>query len=212
MDCFTQIDKCVQYSGPSDQSIGIQQNMTQAEFNAQLVIILAKIMAKLESCSCASSIKPNYDNNISLSNEVYKSYTGSTCQSSIVNRDITYAYTSGAFTYDVSSIVNDLPTGYVLESSRVRLTNGNKIVANLSGISSGISILENELPLSVKVEVRINTPCGQILLEKSFMLTVSVNTKSILEIQDSGAQYNLKNQAEFNDLIYSRLVKLESRL
>lgn len=210
--CFTQEDKCIEYSGPSNTQIGVTQGMKQSEFNAQIVSTLSLILSKLENCNCSSSTRVSLDKDISLVNEVYKAYTASKCQSEIVNRTIDYSFTNNIFSYSINSFSESLPSGFNIESARVRLSKNNTTIANLSGLSSGLTLSDLELPTTVKFEIKVNSQCGQILLEKSFILSSPVTTNSTLNIQDTGSQYNLKTQADFNDLIYSRLKNLESKI
>lgn len=209
---FKREDKEIEYTGPSDQNIKVVQGMTQAELNAQFVSILSELKSQLELCKCSSNVKANTDSTLQLSNSVYKSYTGSKCQSDIVNRSVDIIFNNKQYTYNVSQLVDNLPSSFIVESSRCRITKNNSVIANLSGISSGITLSSTELPALAKIEVTLNTPCGTLVLSKSFSLESDFNTTSTLDVQDSGSQYNLKNQSEFNDLIYNRLLSLESKL
>lgn len=215
MDCFTQIDKCVQYSGPSDQSIGIQQNMTQAELNAQLVLLVSQLKAQLDLYKCNTG-SSSTDSSVQLSNTVYKEYTLSKCINDISVKSFSYTITASSditFTYDTSNIISNLPLGTVLETIRVRISKDNNLIANLSGISSGISLKRSEVPSYANFEVRLNSSCGNIILSKSIPLNnESVSSITNFDIQDLGSQQTLNTQEQFNQMIYNEMQKLKSRI
>lgn len=208
--CLIQLDKCIEYSGSSYQSIGINQGMKQSEFNARIASLLNDLYPR----SCGSTPIVKNDSDIALSSNVFKEYTSTKCQNEITTRTFKYSlsYTSAVqFTYDVTTFNSALPSGIILESVRVRITKDNSIIANLSGISSGLQLNLNETPCYAHIEARLNSQCGNIIATKSVLISPTNKEETLIfDISDSGAQYNLSNQSEFNSMIYSRLVKTES--
>ena len=210
--CFIQDDKCVQYTGQSNPSIGVEQNMKQSEFNARIVSLLSEIMTKLDKCGCTPSI----DTNVTLSNNIYRDYVASKCINDITTRIFSYSVVKDSsikFSYDASAFVSSLPTGIVLESVRARITSNNKIIANISGISSGISFSGAELPASVRFEARLDSSCGNIIASKTItVFAESISQTLHFNIEDAASTVNLKTQSEFNDMIYNKLLAVESRV
>ena len=103
--------------------------------------------------------------------------------------------------------------GIVLETIRVRMTKNNSIIANLSGISSGITLSLSEVPVTAYFEARLGSVCGNIIASKSVYFTSEdINSTIDFEIQDSGSQQNVKTQEEFNQMIYNKLLKLQSTI
>lgn len=210
--CFTQDDKCVQYTGVSAPSIGIEQNMKQSEFNARIVSLLLEIKSKLDG---QGSPKLD-DSDIALTNNLYREFVASKCINEIVTRSFSYSVVKDSsirFSYDASVFASSLPTGIALESLRARIISNNKIIANISGISSSISFNSSEIPATVRFEARLDSNCGSILATKSINIYAeSTSATTVFDIEDASSTVNLKSQNEFNDLIYNKLISLESKL
>lgn len=214
--CFTQPDKCIEYTGPSAKDLGIEQGMKLSEFNAQVVSLLSQFKVALDKCKCSSSASIGKDADITLSNDTYKQYTLSNCINQINTKSFNYSVIKGdtiRFSYDISNFINSLPNGIVLETIRVRLTKNNTIIANLSGIASGITLNLSEVPVTAYFEARLGSTCGNIIASKSVYFTSEDISSTIdFEIQDSGSQQNVKTQEEFNQMIYNKLLKLQSTI
>lgn len=213
--CFTQQDKCIEYSGPSNAEIGITQGMKQSEFNAQIVLLLSEIKKSLDKCNCSSQSN-NIDSEITLSNTTYKEYTKSKCLSEIYNKNFSYSISGiddKVFSYDARLVNDNLPQGFVLESMRVKVLSGNKLLLNLSGISSGATLKRSELPAKAIFEGRINSNCGNIMLTKELFLSIQdMSIESNFDISDSGSLNTVNTQEEFNQMIYNKLLKIESKI
>lgn len=210
--CFTQDDKCIQYTGQSNPSIGIEQNMKQSEFNARIVSLLLEIKSKLDDCGCSQVT----DVDVNLTNSIYREFVASKCINDIVTRIFSYSVVKDAnikFSYDASTFASSLPAGIVLESLRVRIISNNKLIANISGISSAITFSASEIPAIARFEVRLDSTCGSIIASKSINIYAeSVSSSTQFDIEDASSTVNLKSQNEFNDLIYNKLITLESKL
>lgn len=214
--CLKQSDKCTTYSGPSFQNIGIEQNMDLSDFNAQMGSVVSALKTKIDACACAgSSGGSSMDSQILLSKERYTGYTTTSCAATVTYRSFKYTTVGSinpSFTYDANTFATSLPQGVVLESIRVRITKDNKIIANLSGVSSGIQLTMGEVPAIAIIEVRLNSSCGNILLSKTIYIGNSgeTNVTTSLDLNDSGNQYNLRTVDEFLSMIYDRVLKIES--
>jgi len=215
--CLKQSDKCTTYSGPSFQNIGIEQNIDQAGYNTQLASVVSALKAKMDACACGSSISQSTDSTIGLSNNTFTGYAATSCLTDVVYRSFKYeTYTVVApvtmgFTYDASTFNSALPQGIILESLRVRITKNNTIIANLSGISSGVRLESSELPASATLEARLNSSCGHLLFSKTIYISNTPESKTLdFDATDSGGQYSLQTQEELNSVLYSKISKLEA--
>ena len=93
--CFTQPDKCIEYTGPSAKDLGIEQGMKQSELNAQIVSLLSQFKVALDKCKCSSSASIGKDADITLSNDTYKQYTLSNCINQINTKSFNYSVIKG---------------------------------------------------------------------------------------------------------------------
>lgn len=120
--------------------------------------------------------------------------TSSVCASNIINRTVNYSLSTNTatstFNWDLLELSNNLPEGYSVAVSRVRIF-GSSLVNDSSALSGSANISINLYPVTVTFSVRVISPCGDIDLEKTIKLLTPSNTgsfKATLDAKDLNPQ------------------------
>lgn len=104
------------------------------------------------------------------------------CASKIVSRDFEYNLNVGAsnssFSWDLMDIVSELPTGYELGTARVKATGKNNgsgtTVFDSTKLSAAQSIGLDRYPVTVDLNLRIVTDCGNVDMTKKVYLAAPI--------------------------------------
>lgn len=120
---------------------------------------------------------------------------GSVCGSKILNRTYEYTLTTSQtgsiFGWNLSDVVKGLPTGYSASTTRVKLSgstvNGKNVIADSRKQSGGVNINTDRYPVTVDVLVRVTSPCGDIDMESTLILSSPAKTgkySAVLSVKD----------------------------
>ena len=126
----------------------------------------------------------------------------SVCGAKLLNRSLNWATTNidtaTQFTYNFSNAVSNLPDNYSVNNVSVKAigkSSGsvNTIFANSDKRSAGFNIPPNRLPVIVDATVNIDTPCGQISLNKKIGISSAQEGAftTPLDIIDTSSTTNL---------------------
>lgn len=160
-----------------------------------LISILSEIR-KGQTKSSGSS-KQIYSDDI-LSKSLMRN-TSYICSAQIVKREFEYELSlteSGAlFSWDLLGVSQDLPEGFKLATSRVKITgntlSGSNVLADSKTLSGGVSLNAANFPVSADITMRVTSPCGDVELTWEILLTNPTYVgkfRSSLDVKDLNPQ------------------------
>lgn len=118
------------------------------------------------------------------------------CASKVVKKDFSYiisiSQNTVMFSWDFLPVISALPNGYVLATSRVKISGvgssgGSNQLTNSDKVSAGLSINASNFPIVVDMTVRINSPCGDIDLTSILNIVnpaLSGTYRAVLDAKD----------------------------
>lgn len=117
------------------------------------------------------------------------------------------------FTYNLSETVDNLPTGFTLNSVSVK-ANGKKVGSSKTLLASsteaigGFKLQPDNWPVNVSVEMKVGTPDGELMLDKKVSLTGNFTSdafSSNLDIKDfsNNSNFAVQSQTHFNEILAS---------
>jgi hypothetical protein len=156
------LSECLTYNGVDIPAFDIKNG-------DNLNVVLSKMAAG--SIPIAASTATTTDDIVSTA----KSSTGiSTCGASIVNKSFTYSLAVGAnssvFTYDLTQTTANLPQGIDLAEVNVKAYGKTALIANTTSQSGGFNLKTNQYALTVDIEVRLLSECGNLVLKASIYI------------------------------------------
>lgn len=144
--------------------------------------------------------KSTSDDIISLANSELID-ANSPCALQITKRHFSYSLESNRistiFSYDLTETLSSLPENYNIASIKVRaygkVLNNSSLISETTVASSGFEIKIDRYPVTVDINVRIITPCGNIDLSgKVYLEGVNFGSfKSVLDVKD--LNYTIKS-------------------
>lgn len=132
---------------------------------------------------------------------------GSSQAAKLTDRTFSYTTSSDFFTYDISNIKDNLPSGIVYQGTSVVLTGKGRTA---SRTSSG-SIALPESADQAKVSVTLKTEFGNLVLDKTFPITKDSSGAVLLEVNDQSAAPSALSVAENIELLNGAVANLLSR-
>lgn len=207
---------CVVYTGPDIPELGIVKGESTLE----------DLFDVLVSQSAGSSVQSRLDQlddtieNLSSSAILANAQlfglgsNKSICGANI--EDVKYDYTltpnstTLQFDWDASSVERNLPADYKVISKSVRALSGKtkSTVISGSGMVGTFQIKTDRLPVTVKMEYLLDTPCGNMELISSVSLPTvqSGNYKGMLQVSDlSAGERSILSVKEFLELIAAEM-------
>lgn len=149
--------------------------------------------------------------------------TSNLCASQIIVRNFHYSLSTGPSTitlgWNLLNVRDNLPSGYRIALSRVRVTGntvaGRNVIADSSSLSGGFSIGPNAYPITLDFLIRVVSPCGDIDMEKTIKIldTSKTGTFSLIlsakDLNPSSGEILLTDQL---NMIESKLFDVEQKL
>lgn len=143
----------------------------------------------------------------------------SLCASKVVYRSVTLINSSGALSWNMDEIKNSLPSGYTPLYARTSI-NSPELgypVYDGKGFSGNTNISLDMLPVTVDFQIRIESPCGQLLMKatknidslKNGVLSESV----LMSIDYFGNEYPRSvSQSQLNSLLIEQVCRMIGRI
>ena len=136
--------------------------------------------------------------------------TGGVEANKLTNRKVDYTLVGQNFSYDLSGLKAELPTGFKLLSATASVVDDAGKRSSVRG--TGSTVKAASLPITAKISATIQTPSGQLELEKELHLTGDSSGSSTLNVNDLTAAAADLKQHEFNELVASELALLRQKL
>lgn len=141
---------------------------------------------------------------------------GTLCASKILTRDIEYKVSVGnstsMFSWDVSNVINKLPSGFNVGFVRVRgvgrKVGNSSVIFDAENYSAAQTIALDRYPLTVDITIRLVTECGNVDMTKSIYIHAAAPiaaTRVFMDVQDvatgsSSSDYKLTDQLDIIEL------------
>lgn len=162
---------CIEYNGDDIPALGITCGMSMNE----VISALASAFGAGTAINDITKGITSDDVSMTAKNSVSVS---STCFSSLPNKTFSYslapAASSTVFTYDVTSVSQNLPTGYGLTSFSVKLQGANSgINSNLytsSSQSGTTNLMLSNFPVTATFSMQVSSPCGALVMSATAQL------------------------------------------
>lgn len=138
------------------------------------------------------------------------------CAAAVVKRDFTYSVSINQntvfFNWDLFPVINALPAGYKLATTRVKITGfnsgGSNVITNSEKPSAGINIAASNFPITVDIVLRVNSPCGDIEIKTNFITVNPVEVgdfRAVLDVVDLNPRTGSINLTEQLNGVESQL-------
>ncbi|MFZ1704452.1 MAG: thioredoxin family protein [Saprospiraceae bacterium] len=121
------------------------------------------------------------------------------------------------YSFDLSNLGKDLPSGYNLIYTTTRAYNvnpsKNSLIQDNRSISGTIQISLNSLPVYIETEARFNTPDGDIILKSTNPITSATKGSGsvIFEVQDYTTNKTTKTSvSDWSNTISSKIIALDN--
>lgn len=151
--------RCTEYTGLDIPELGISNG-------EPLEDVIVKLGTFVLSLTVASQSDPLNSDNITSRSLIRN--PSSVCASAITQKNFTYSLTSSqtgtTFTWDLRSIINNLPDEYDAATIRVKATGavGANLLGDSNKISAGFNLSVDKYPVVIDINVRVTAPCGNI--------------------------------------------------
>lgn len=230
-------DKCVLYTGPNFTKLGISAGMRLD----QVILIFAEILSNLvdlgdcNDCKNGSNLVQAFQ---SLEDKVRRidsrniEYTGNNAflrsnfisqaaaplSGKVGNYKVNTEVDGTVLSYDLSQVVQNLPSGYSLNSSRVQISgkpkNGKTLIADTKKTAQAIKVTPDRYPLNMDVEARYGTPSGEVVLNRQVVIpdASDKDTNFSFNIKDTTANPVSGDMNEILDTVVAQVNQSSSEL
>jgi hypothetical protein len=204
-NCFQIIfDTCVGYTGD-----GVPSGSNIKDVITYLLSEIAELKQKLAGCDrCKDQETPKTIPGFTS--------TYSPCAGRISATNLQYTVTPGTekinVGYNLSSILDSLPSDIKPIKTDIRLYSGNSLVVNSDKDISSFSLAPNKFPARMDCSVMLGTPCGSIVLENTVHLNGGLNGAytANLNVKDySSQEAGELTQEQFAEEVKNKVVSLE---
>lgn len=207
---------CVEYLGNNIPEYGIESGMCMTE-----------VIQRLAPTSTESTSESATSTTITASDvECNSGSSASACVSEISDRGFDYSIASEGnvttFSYNATGLVSNLPADYTVIASSIKafgeVVNGSSSIVNSSGLASSFPIDLDRFPVSVDLDIRLSTPCGNISLTKTIYIPCPSNEsyRGSFEVSDlvanSGTVSNVDSEIKSLTAKISNLESIISTL
>jgi len=143
----------------------------------------------------------------------------SLCASKIVYRGVELSITGNSVAWNMDSIAQELPEDYNITYGRASINspNLNIPVYDGKGLTGTTEITLDLLPITIDLQIRIESPCGQLLMKTSKVVS-TLSNESELDTLLMSVDYfgnessSFLGQTEVNELLIQQICRLTSRL
>lgn len=196
VNCLNQegFSQCIIYTGDSIPFLGVEKG-------DDLDTVISKVSSFLEGLD--DSFKTATKNTSLTSDDIKPNIPSSSisgassrCALEIVEKTFNYSVTptqSGTnFTYDLSNIINNLPDKFEHVNTKVTASgspssSGSTLISDTSGVSGGFPVSISSYPITVDINSRIKTECGDIDLKSTLTVTNTTgNFQKNISVKDLG--------------------------
>jgi len=194
-------DKCVLYTGPSFPKVGIEAGMYMNDVISIFASILSNMLDLGDCNDCKNgtnlvqafqsledrvrrvdSRNIQYTGNNAFLQSNFTSQAAAPVSGKVGNYKVKTDTDGTMLSYDLSKMVQDLPSGYALSSLRTQITgkpkNGKTVIADTKKTTQTIKVTPDRYPLNMDVEARYGTPAGEVILSKKVTVPDASNKNS----------------------------------
>jgi len=144
----------------------------------------------------------------------------SLCASKIVYRGAELSITGSSVAWNMDLIAQELPEDYSVTYGRVSINspNLNIPVYDGKGLVGTTEIDLDLLPITIDFQIRIESPCGQLLMKASKVISTLSNESELdtllmtIDYFGNESSSSSLDQTEVNDLLIQQICRLTNRL
>jgi hypothetical protein len=202
---FTTIDSNEIKAGAPNDQLGVSADISQLELNKVLLGQITTLKAEIDSLKSELNEARVSTSDITVNKSVYN-------EAKYSNVDFKVSKNSNdfAFEWDLDNMINSLPEETVVTRSRVIIDGGNIAIADSSKSKASISVLPEDMPLNVTVEVSTyDKKDGKVKYSNDYVITTEAGEQSQpLTAKPISSDITLQNQASINNYLLNEVGKL----
>lgn len=208
-------DKGLVYTGENIPSLNIK---TGDNYDS----VINKLIAAIPVESKESGKKVTTDDIDSNTNLYSLVSNKSICGTSIVSTSFDFSVENTAtgvkLTYDINSVINNLPQGISLAVSNIKIIGnsniGPVIIANTPAKANTISIPGHNLPVTMNIDLILNSSCGAINMKSEATIPMGIvgSFKGILNVTSTPDKDAKLNLTQVNEILTLELAKIKLEL